>query len=269
MAKSKKKKRPQKRHKSYPPLSRTDKFIYTALEIGGLLFILVPLICYDALAGLLIFRNPDVLSFQERLTIGLILPFILIYLPCIANAQSSRIPLFGNKNVNYFNTVNRKLVFPLFDKRYKSMESRKRFLKKVGIWCCAFFLTFCLGVLGFIGRHEFSRNGITTYSIFNNVIEEHSYDEVESYDVSAVDYYRYTSRGSYHESNIYITVYLENGDDFSASYTSSRDIYALEELESLLKGKNKSVDTRNLQDFINSHSFTNDELKVIYRLFEV
>ncbi len=269
MAKSKKKRRPQKRHKIYPPLSRIDKFLYSALEVVGMLFILVPLISYEAIAGFFIFKNPDVLSFEERWTMFLLLPFIILYISCIADAQSSRIPLFGNKKIDYYNTVNHKLILPLFDKRYKNMESRKNFRKKSGIWCCILMLTFCLGVLGFIGRHEFNRNGITTYSIFNTIIEEHSYDEVKNYEVSAADYYRYTKRGGYYESDIYLTVYLENGDNYTASYTAARDVYALEEIAELLKGEKKTVNTRDLQEFISRHDLSDDELKVIYRLFEM
>lgn len=268
MAKSKKKRRPQKRYKSYPPLSGTDKFIYSAVEIIGLLLILVPLICYDALAGVFIFRKPDTLSFQQRFTVGLILPFIFLYLPFIADAHNNRIPIFGNKKIDYYNTVNHKLILPLFDKRYKNMESRKKFLKKAGIWSCVLILTFCLVVLGFIGRHEFSRDGITTYSIFNNVIEEYSYDEVESYEVSAIDSYRFTRRGGYFESDIYLTVNLKNGDNYTASYTAARDVYALEEIAKLLVNKKKTVDSRDLQAFINRHTFSDDELRIIYRLFE-
>ncbi len=268
MAKSKKKKRTAKRHKGYPPLSKADKFLYSASEVVGMLLILIPLISYEALAGFFIFKKPEVLSFQERFTMFLIVPFVILYIPCIANAHSSKIPLLGNKKINYYSTVNYKFVLPLFDRRYKNMESRKKFMKKFSVWCCVLILTFCLGILGFVGRHEFSSEGIATYSIFNNIIEEHSYDEVESYEIAAADYYRYTSRGGYYESDIYLTVYLENGDNYTASYTASRDIYALEDIAKLLKSKEKTIDSRDLQDFINRHSFTDDELKVIYRLFE-
>lgn len=269
MAKSKKKSRPKKKYKGYPPLSKTDKFLYSALEVIGMLLILIPLIAYEALAGLFIFRNPEVLSFQERFTMFLLIPFVILYIPCIANAHNSKIPLFGNKKINYYSTVNHNFVLPLFDKRYKNMESRNKFLKKFSIWCCILILTFCLGILGFLGRHEFSPEGITTYSIFNNIIEEHSYDEVESYEVSAIDSYRYTRRGGYYESDIYLTVYLKNGDNYTASYTAARDVYALEEIADLLVNKKKAVDSRDLQAFIDRHNFSDNELKVIYRLFDM
>ncbi len=269
MAKSKKKRRPAKKYKGYPPLSKADKFLYSALEVVGVLLILIPLIAYEALAGLFIFKNPEVLSFQERWTILLILPFVFIFIPTIADAHNSKIPLFGNNKIDYYNTVNHKFVLPLFDKRYKNMDSRKKFVKKFSKLCCVLILTMCLGVFGFLGRHEFSREGITTYSIFNNIIEEHSYNEVESYEISAIDSYRFTRRGGYIESDIYLTVNLENGDNYTASYTAARDVYALEEIGKLLDNKKKTVDSRDLQDFINRHSFTDDELKVIYRLFEM
>lgn len=75
-------------------------------------------------------------------------------------------------------------------------------------------------------------------------------------------------RRYYEDSNIYLTVYLDDGEYYCASYTTSRDIYALEEITKLLKDKEKTVNSRDLQDFIGKHDFSDEELKVISRLFE-
>ncbi len=272
MAESKKKRRPAKRNKDNPPLSKTDKFLYAALEVVGAIFILTFLYEYDSIIGFFVFRNINVLSFQERFTMFLIVPFIFFYLFYILDSQYRKKPIFGNKKVDYYNTLNHKFILPLFDKRYNNIvrnsENRRKQLRNFGIICFVTIVLFTFGILGCFGRHEFNNNGITTYSIFNNVIEEYSYDEVESYEISAVDIYRYRRIGRYLDSDICLTVNLENGDNYTASYNCARDIFALQEINNFLKDKKKSVNSHDLELFINRHSFTEDELKVIYRLFE-
>lgn len=273
MAKSKKKKRLAEREKRYPPLSKTDKLLYMATEVIGAVFIFAYLYEYDSIIGFFVFKNPNILSFQERFTMFLMAPFILVYLFGICDSQYNRKPVFGNKNVDYYNTLNYKFILPLFDKRYKNIERFKEHrrirLKKLGILLSVLFILFVIGVSGSVGRHEFSRESITTYSIFNNVIDEYSYDEIESYSVEAYYHRSIKPRLSYTDSDINLTVRLSNDDSFTASYDTSRNVYALEEIENLLKGKKKTVDSRYLQEFISRHSLSEDELKVIYRLFDM
>ncbi|MBQ7117134.1 MAG: hypothetical protein IJN88_02880, partial [Clostridia bacterium] len=268
MAESKKKKRPQKRHKSYPPLSKTDKFIYSALEVAGAVFVFTFLYKHDSIIGFFILKSADVLSFQERFTIFFIVPFIFFYLFYILDSQYSKKPIFGNKKVDYYNTLNHKFILPLFDKRYNNIarnsRNRRKQLINFGIVCFVSIILFTFGILGCHGRHEFSRDGITTYSIFNNVIEEYSYDEVESYHIEA--YYRYhtRTRGLGHtDYDINLTVRFTDGENFTASYNTSRDIYALEEIDKILKDKEKTLNSRNLELVIDKYNFTDDELKVI------
>ena len=134
MAKSKKKKRPQKRYKSYPPLSRTDKFLYASLEVIGFIFIFGFLYGHENIIGLFVFRNQEILSFEVRLTMFLMAPFIFFYLFSIIDPQFSKKPVFGNKKVDYYNTLDYKFILPLFDKRYKNIsrysESRKKAIQK-------------------------------------------------------------------------------------------------------------------------------------------
>lgn len=268
MAKSKKKRRPAKREKDYPPLSKADKFLYAALEIVGFIFVFAFLYGHEHIIGLFVFRNTDILSFQVRLTLFLMVPFILFYLFSIIDPQATKKPVFGNKKVDYYNTLNHKFILPLFDKRYKNIsrysENRKKQLKKIIILCCISIILFTVGVLGCIGRYEFSRDGITAYSIFNNVTEEYTYDEVESYSVEAYYHHTFRPRGlSYTDSDINLTVRFANGENFTVSYDGSRDVYALEEIDKILKNKNKTVDSDYLQKFISRHDLTDDELKVI------
>ncbi len=271
MAKSKKKRQPVK--KGYPPLSKADKFLYAALEVVGAIFIFAFLYEHDNIIGFFVLKSTEVLSFQERFTMFLMVPFIFFYLCYILDSQYSKKPIFGNKKVDYYNTLNHKFILPLFDKRYNNIarytETRRKILIKFSIWLCVLTLLFTLGILGCIGRHEFSREGITTYSIFNNVINEYSYSEVESYKVEVYYHRSFRSRGlSYTDSDINLTVYFENGDNYTASYNTAQDVYALEEIDKILKGKKKTVDSHLLQNFISRHDLSDDELKVIYRLFE-
>ena len=273
MAKSKKKRRPAKKYKEYPPLSKVDKFLYSALEVVGAVFAFTFLYKYDSIISFFVLKKADVLSFQERFTIFLMVPFFLFYIFNIIDSQYNKKQIFGNKKIDYYNTSSHKFILPLFDKRYNNIArnsvNRRKELINLAIVCFVSIILFTFGILGCIGRHEFSQDGITTYSIFNNVIEEYSYDEIESYHVEA--YYRYHTRTrglGYTDYDVNLTVRFTDGENFTASYNTSRDIYALEEIDKILKDKEKTVNSRNLEPVINKYNFTDDELKVIYRLFE-
>ena len=122
--------------------------------------------------------------------------------------------------------------------------------------------------MGCFGRHEFNSNGIVTYGIFNNKVAEYSYNDVESYSLNADTYYISGTRGmSYRTYDVNLIVEMANGETFIASYDMARDIYALEKIDNILKDKNKSVNDKYLQEFIDRHDFSDDELRVLYNLF--
>lgn len=273
MAKSKKRKQPGKRKKRYPPLSKQDKIFYTCIEIFEAILLVFLVFGYDVLAPFFVLKKPDVLAFEERLTVFLRFPLIILWLDLIFNCSFTKIPVIGNKKIDYYNTLNHKFILPLFDNRYKNIENykkgRRKFLKYSIIYFCVFMVFLSISISGCIGRHEFNNNGIVTYSIFNNVLEEYSYDEVESYSVSADTYYISRTKSlSYRTYDISLTVELSNGDSFSARYDRVRDLYSLEKIDNLLNGKRKIVNSLYLQEFINKHDFTVDELKVLRTLFE-
>ncbi len=273
MSKSRKKKQQSKRRKKSLPLSKQDKIIYKCIQIFGALVLVFFVYGYEVLSRILIFKNADVLAFESRWTVFLALPLVLTWLIFILNFNSKKIPIIGNQKVDYFITGKYKSVFPLFDKRYKNIESykegRKKVLNKVLIWVCVFAVLLSVGVIGCVGRHEFNSNGIATYSVFNNILEEYSYDDVESYSVVANKKYVHRAKSlSYIEPNVTLFVDFSDGKSFSVSYYMTRDIYALEKIDSLLQGKRKTVSSDHLQDFIDRHEFSEDELKVIYKIFE-
>ncbi|MBE6785476.1 MAG: hypothetical protein E7538_04455 [Ruminococcaceae bacterium] len=275
MAENKKRKRQKKRKKPYPPLSKTDKLLYIIFDVLGAIVLFGSVFGYLYFAPKIVFKNPDVLAFKERTTIFLIFPFFFVWLIVLFDSTRKRLPVFGNKKVDYYNTLKFRFVLPLFDKRYQHIEScqkaKKKFFKKASIWSVVFAMLFGIGLLGYTGRHEFHDNGITTYSVFNNPIKEYSYDEVESYEISAerdihIGHGKYST--SYTTYYLYLTVRLNNGKSFSAEYGFTRDIHAMKELDSLLAGKPKTTDAAHLTEFINRHDFTDSELKVLYELFE-
>lgn len=273
MSKLKKKTQQDRRNKKSPPLSKQDKILYTYIQIFGALILVFFIYGYEVLSPVFIFKNAEVLAFEARWTVLLLVPLIFTWLIFILNFNHKKIPIIGNKKVDYFITDKYKSALPLFDKRYENIEiykkGRKKALNKILIWFCIFTALLTIGVMGCIGRHEFNVNGIVTYSIFNNSLAEYSYDDVESYSVSADTYYVSRPRGlSYRLYDVTLVVNLSDGKVFSASYDMLRDLHALEKIDSLLKDKNKTVNSDHLQDFISRHEFSDDELKVLYNIFE-
>lgn len=269
MSKSKK----SVKHKKNHPLSKQDKFLYGFIETIGAIILLSSVDIYKILAHLIIFKKSDVLAFEERWSVFLLVPVIFFWLFLLLNAISKKIPIIGNKKVDYFNTTNFKSVFPLFDERYKNNEKylkgRKEFLKKSIAYFGVFICLLSIGCMGCIGRHEFNEKGIVTYSILNNKTTEYSYDDVEKFCVSAITKHERRTRGVYyHTYDMNLIIYMKNGDSFTASYNRARDVYALEKINNQLKDKKKTVDSYYLQDFIDSHEFTSDELRVIDKIFE-
>ena len=273
MAENKKRKKPKKRNKPYPPLSKKDKSIYTGIEVLGAFLLLASVFGYEILAPVFVFKSSDILAFQERGTIFLLIPFALTLLLLLCDSTRKKIPIFGNKNVDYYNTSKHRFTMPLFDERYKNIDSyqhqRKKIFKKIAVYSVVLVILLCAGLLGCLGRHEFDNNGITTYSVFNKPIEKYTYSNVESYTVEASRSIHHRNRGlgyTTYELNLTITIY--GGKSFNANYNFARDIYAMKELESLLTGKPKTIDDTYLEEFINRHDFTAEELKVLYELFE-
>lgn len=269
MAKSKKS---VKRKKKFPPLSKQDKFIYGCIETIGAIILLASVDIYKNFTHLIVFKKADVLAFEERWSVLLIVPFIIFLLFLILKPTWKKLPIIGNKKIDYFNRTKFKAVFPLFDDRYKNNEeyltNRKNFFKKSVIYFFIFVSLLSIGCMGCIGRHEFNENGIVTYNILNEKTAEYSYDEVESFQVSANMNYGRTRRLYYHNYNINLIVNMKNGEAFTASYDSARDVYALEKINNQLKDKKKTVDSYYLQEFTDRYEFTDEELLVIEKIFE-
>ena len=270
MAKAKKS---VKHKKKNPPLSKQDKFIYDCFEVIGAIIVLASMDIYEIFAHLIVWRKTEVLAYEERLYVLLLVPVIIFLLELVLKSTWKKVPIIGNKKIDYFNRTKFKPVFPVFDDRYKNNEEylkgRKNFFKKLVIYFCAFIILLSIGCMGCIGRHEFNENGIVTYSITNTKTAEYSYDEVESFCVSADRNHVRRSRGIfYHTYDISLTMYMKNGETFTASYEKARDVYALGKINNQLNDKKKTVDSYYLQDFIDRYEFTDEELQAIDKIFE-
>ena len=98
---------------------------------------------------------------------------------------------------------------------------------------------------------------------------DYSYDDVESYSVSASVNNIVRTRGLSHRTyDIDVVLEMPDGKTFTASYDMARNIYALEKIDNLLEGKNKTVNSAYFQDFEDTHELTDDELITLYKLFE-
>lgn len=271
MAENKKRKKQKKRNKPYAPLSKTDKVLYAVLKVLAVLVIIACIYGYELLSHFLIFKNPDILAFNQIWTLFLMLPFLLTLMLLVFDLSRKKAHIFGNKDIDY--TAYRS-AFPIFDKRYQHIEkyknNQKFFMKKSAILSAVLLLLFSVGLLGCVGRQEFTQNGITTYSIFNTPTKEHSYDEVESYTISVSARYiqTFNHRSEYIPSNLYLTMILSDGNDITVSYDSCRDIYAMKELENKICDKKKLVNADRLEEFLDEYSFTEEELKIVYELLE-
>lgn len=265
------KKRKKQKNAANAPLSKADKMLYAALKIFAVLVIIGCIYGYELLSHFFIFKNPDVLAFNQIWTLFLSLPFMLTLMLLVFDPTRKKVTIFGNKDIDYNNY---RSVLPLFDKRYQHIDkykaNQKLFLKKSAIWSAVLILLFCIGLLGCVGRREFTENRITTYNVFNTPTKERSYDEVESYMVSVSRGYMQilTKRTEYVPSNLFITMTLSDNKTITVCYTDCRDIYALKELENQISDKEKLVNADGIEEFLDEYNFTEDELKTVYELLE-
>ena len=269
MAKNKKK-RYKKRKKPYPPLSRLDKAIYyvsaillTILSLGAIYGII-------DIQGTLFFKRSDVLAFASYGSIWNIVPYGLMiavtFLIVLEKLQKKR-PVFGNKEVNYYDSTRYRFILPVFDKRYTDKTLTKEKIIKVSIKTSVIAILFVCSALlslhGICQRYEFTDTEIRKCNARGETIETISYDSIKEYEIA-----EHTHRigGINSVSRVYspgFEIVLPDGEIISADlYNGLKGIEAFYKIDKALEGAEKTVKL-DAQEYIDRHSLTDEEERML------
>lgn len=273
MAKQKKKKSNHK--KGYPPLSKTDKFITTIVPIVAVIFMYTILLGYEWFSPYFIFRqNSKTLAFCETSSILRIVPFWIvsfIIFGVIFFRSTSKKPILGNKKIDYYNTTFYKFVLPPFDKRYTKQFWTKKKIRNVLIKTIVSLLlvivTFIYGFGGVISRWEITDSNIIKFGIENEIEESYAYDDIISYEVYSTLRSTHGKHATFY-SELGFAVTLNNEERLCFDLDSiNGGITGLYKLDKLLSGKNKTVVDDRLERYINTHSLSDEELKMLTEIY--
>lgn len=272
---AKQKKKVNKRYKPYPPLSKLDKSIYFIGQIVLCLCMLTSLLGYEWFAPYFVFKNDDVLAFDITENFFRIVPFwmlmVIVTFICLERLTGKK-PLFGNKKIDYYNTTFYRFILPPFDKRYTERVFTKEKIKKTLIKFTIFALIFSLsgiwGFSGIISRWEVTDSAITKFGTFGKVEAVYSYDDIESYTVDSFSEkksYKYSIWGP----ELGIEINLKNQEKLNMDLDLIKDeIYGLYKLDKALTGINKNINDRKLNDYIEHYNVSDEEIKLLYEIYE-
>lgn len=170
------KKSKKKNRNRRPPLSFLDKCIYWFMLLLSFVFSLLLIFCFEDITTVIAFRNSSVVAYNNHASFLFVTP-LLLYIEISAlvffiTALESKIPIFGNRHIQYGEAPWEKDCFPLFDSRRKHVyvrPSKKRFRRDMMIvWMVGFFLCSLFAPFGFFGRDCLTDdNCIITYSVLN------------------------------------------------------------------------------------------------------
>ncbi|MCM1364314.1 MAG: hypothetical protein NC122_03855 [Faecalibacterium sp.] len=256
------KQRKKKHKKHYPPLAKVDKLIFkgigTLLFTFGLIFVLASTSHFMYIKYL----TGNTLAVDNSIII-FIIPFALFVFPLSIILYSNEKPLFGNKDVNYFDLQKYKKTLPIFDKRYINKKAVAAFSIKTAI---VILIAISLAIVlkfSFTQRYELTENGIYHYNIHNEQVETIDYDNVTSYKIITSQQY---GKRSLRSAQLYIMLEFDN-KNLTFDFNQFRDVYALKTADDLLKEQNKSFDSSRLDRFIEIESFNEQEEQIIRGLF--
>lgn len=273
MAKQKKKKRSHK--KGYPPLSKADKFITTTIPIIAVVFMCTILLGYEWFAPCLIFKqNSEALAFCETSSFLRIVPFwflCFIIFGIIFFRSTSKKPIFGNKKIDYYNTTFYKFVLPPFDKRYTKLFWTKDKIIKVLIktvtTALLVIVTFIYGFSGVISRWEITDSNIMKFGTDNEIEESYTHDDIISYEVYSTlrsTHGKHTT--FYSELGLAITLNNEERLCFDLDFING-GISGLYKLDKLFSGIDKTVVDNRLERYVDTHSLSEKELKMLAEIY--
>lgn len=273
---SKQKKKKNKHKKGYPPLSKADKFVTTIIPIITIIFMYTVLLGYEWFAPYFVFRqNSEDLAFCETSSFLRIVPFwIVCFILFGINffRLTSKKPIFGNKKIDYYNTTFYKFVLPPFDKRYTKQfwtkEKIRKVLIKTIISALLLIVTFVYGFGGFVSRWEITDSKIIKYGTDNEIEESYTYDDIVAYEVYST---LRSTHGKYSTfySEIGIAVALSNEErlSFDLDFING-GISGLYKLDKLFSGIDKTIVDDRLDRYIDTHSLSVEELKMLNEIFD-
>ena len=273
MAKQKKKK--NKHKKGYPPLSKTDKFIATIVPIISVILMYTILLGYEWFSPYLVFKqNSNALAFCETSSFLRIVPFWIVcfvIFGIIFFRSTSKKPIFGNKKIDYYNTTFYKFALPPFDKRYTKLfwakEKIRNVLIKTTVIALLIIITFIYGLGGVISRWEITDSRIIKYGADNIIEESYTYDDISSYEVYSTLRSTHGKHATfYSELGLAITLNSEERLCFDLDFINN-GITGLYKLDKLLSGKDKTVVDDRLERYINTHSLSDEELKMLTEIY--
>ena len=273
MAKQKKKKRNHK--KGYPPLSKLDRFIAIIVPIIAVILMYTILLGYEWFSPYLIFRqNSKTLAFCETSSFLRIVPFWIVcfvIFGIIFFRSTSTKPIFGNKKIDYYNTTFYKFVLPPFDKRYTKLfwtkEKIRNVLIKTTVMALLIIITFIYGLGGVISRWEITDSRIIKYSADNIIEESYTYDTILTYEVYSTMRSTHGKHATFYPE-LGLAVTLDNGEKlrFDLDFING-GISGLYKLDKLFSGIDKTVVDNRLERYVDTHSLSEKELKMLAEIY--
>lgn len=274
MAKNKRK-HYKKRNKSYPPLSKLDRFIYSFIQISSTVLTLGGIYGLLDIQSLLFLKDENVLAFYTYDSIAAHIPYAIAIISVygfLLSLTGSGKPLFGDKKHDYYNTTKYKFVLPVFDKRYKDITlTKKNIVKWLTRTIVVIFILILTSLLSFSNlckRYEFTENEIKKLNFYNKTIETYSYDDIESYSPCISRH----KIGRYGSGSLFVgfEILLKNGERLSPDhFIGLRDIKSLYTIDSLIDDGKKKVDYHNFENFLNTRkSLSVNEKEMLNDIFE-
>ncbi len=263
-----------------PPLSLLDRFLYIALFVSACLLLYTVINFFTNVLPFIVSGNNELIIAvnNERVTILCSIPlimFILIGFVCVLSCgYKSKQPIFGNKKFKPKAMEPTFRVYPIFSKEFRENldESKKikfkRIAKKFLVMLLISLLILTLGV--FPRETLDTKNELISYNIFN--IKTHN-AKLEDAEKLVIDVYRAVTKNSTvwlielkfifedHTYNFYPYSFYEMSREESYAYMLELKGY-------FHKGNCEILHKERLSKMISDVDFTQQEINLIYKLFD-
>ena len=265
-----------------PPLSILDKSIYILIIVLSALLFISLYILFRFLKIDLASKDADTVAYSFIASELFSLPFLLYFeiSLIVANAVlfSKKIPIFGNRKIEYGTFPWDKNIYPLFDKRRKLVyvnPSTKKFRKTlVSIWCIVLCVTMLFVPISIFGRDCLqSDNSIVFYDVFGRRSEKtYATSDYSTLEIGA----RFVPQGKgvtgYWDFSIKIKMtdgknIMYSGKDFFGDTTSI--IKKMIEIKKLFPSYKITISGKNnLQKVEKEYKMNEKEIKLLEELFD-